>query len=58
MQAITSLQEPTPDSHLVQVEGTFHQLRPQGVLLLAGVQLAMAVQEALRKGAKAFQRAK
>ena len=54
MQATTPLQQPTPDSHLVQVEGTLHKLRPKGVLLLAGVQLAMAVKEALRKGAKSL----
>lgn len=39
---------------LVKVEGALHELRPEGVLLLIGVQLAVAVQEALRQGAKGF----
>lgn len=36
--------------YLVQVEGAFHELRSQRVLLLVGVQLPMRVHEALRKG--------
>ena len=40
--------------YLVKVEGALHELRPEGVLLLIGVQLAVAVQETLREGAKGF----
>ncbi len=40
--------------YLVKVEGALHELRPEGILLLIGVQLAMAVQETLRESAKGF----
>ena len=36
------------------MECTFHELGPEGVLLLAGVQLAMAVQKTLRKRTKSL----
>ncbi len=40
--------------YLVKVEGAFHELRPEGILLLIGVQLAVAVQKALREDTKGF----
>ncbi len=40
--------------YLVKVEGALHELGPEGVLLLIGVQLAVAVQETLWESAKGF----
>ena len=44
----------TAGPYLVEVESALHELRPEGILLLAGVQLAMAVQEALGKSTKSL----
>ena len=44
--------------YLIQIESTFHELRPQGVLVLVGVQLAVGVQEPLRESSKGLPQGK